>query len=165
MYSTSFSILFNSCSKYLEYLINKNTFIIELRVSYIGQQHFNPDSIYIFTQWSDKRHKQRVNRLLYIQKTWRIKKLYKLHIWKENKWIFSSLASSCCIFRILFPFPPWWGLSKRLLSSKPIEPSKIVLQFRNGEKQTLQMKLCSLFCHEQGCYKRASKVTATISGL
>ena len=139
----------------------KKTFIIELRVSYMGQQHLNPDSIYNFTQWSDKR----VNRLLYIQKTLRIKKRYKLHIWTENKWIFSSLASSCCIFRILFPFPPWWGLSKRRLSSKPIEPSKIVLQFRNGEKQTLQMKLCSLFCHEQGCYKRASKVTATISGL
>ena len=139
----------------------KKTFIIELRVSYMGQQHLNPDSIYNFTQWSDKR----VNRLLYIQKTLRIKKRYKLHIWTENKWIFSSLASSCCIFRILFPFPARWGLSKRLLSSKPFEPSKIVLQFRNGEKQTLQMKLCSLFCHEQGCYKRASKVTATISGL
>ena len=110
-------------------------------VSYIGQQHLNPDSIYICTQWSDKRHKQRVYRLLYIQKTWRIKKLYKLYIWTENKWIFSSLASSCCIFRILFPFPARWVLSKRLLSSKPFEPSKIVLQFRNGEKQTLQIKL------------------------
>ena len=129
-----------------------------IKKTYIGQQHFNPDSIYVFTQWSDKRHKHRANRLLYIQKTWRIKKLYKLHIWKENKWIFSSLASSCCIFRSLFPFPPWWGLSKRPLSSKPIEPSKIVLQFWNGEKQTLQMKLCSVFCHEQGCYKRPSNI-------
>ena len=61
----------------------KKTFIIELRVSYIGQQHFNPDSIYIFTQWSDKRHKQRVKILLYRQKTWE-KKIFNNYIYEKK---------------------------------------------------------------------------------
>ena len=41
---------------------------------------------------------------MYIQKTWKLNKLYKLHIWTENKWIFSSLASSCCISEFYFHF-------------------------------------------------------------